>query len=466
MQSQSLELTAGDFDAYLPERASSNVYSRPRLEFKQRALGWARHVVERLQAIDIPMDVHGSDEHPSVRNGHRVDCQWTFFWRSQKEREALDGLLDQRAGIADTLRDPSPYYRHAFLALRLDSEKIEVSAQVHPDAWVDFESFRSRLAQDAAQAIVEAIASLPEQFRFGISGREVEPAGTVTVEALQHIVQRVQEESAAVWIGWTIPRDVAIEHAEILDEQLEDALAALGPVYQRLAWRQDDDPAGLKDALDKMRADLAESAANRAQLERKTEEENARARLQQTEMSRERTKERVDYDANRARPTLANLFKPASGAPESPPRTRQPQEAQEAAHEEPKAPQGAPPPPAAMPHGEPRGRRPAPTKPREAGFKPAQQQVSRPRRPQPAAPTYVTGGSVDKGAQVRVLSGPFVGKVGILGELDGRGGARVLLGLLSTRLLVEQLEAVVEAKDRPSLQSSHRRDGLLGRSGK
>ena len=461
MQSQSLELTAGDFDAYLPERASSNVYSRPRLEFKQRALGWARHVVERLQAIGIPMDVHGSDEHPSVRNGHRVDSQWVFFWRSQKEREALDGLLDQRGGIADTLRDPSPYYRHAFLALRLDSDKIEVSAQVHPDAWVDFESFRSRLARDSAPAIVEAIASLPEQFHFGISGREVEPAGTVTVEALQRIVQRVQEESAAVWIGWTIPRDVAIEHAEILDEQLEDALAALGPVYQRLAWREDDDPAGLKDALDKMRADLAEAATHRAQLERKTEQENARARQQQTEKSRERTKERVDYDANRARPTLANLFKPASGDPE-PPRVRERQEARQG---ETKAPHGAPP-PAAMPHPEPRaGRRPASPKPREV-FKPAQQQVSRPRRPQPTAPTYVTGGSVDKGAQVRVLSGPFVGKVGILGELDGRGGARVLLGLLSTRLLVEQLEAVVEAKDRPSLQSSHRRDGLLGRSGK
>lgn len=462
MPSQSLELTAGDFDAYLPERASSNVYSRPRLEFKQRALGWARHVVERLRAIGILMDVHGSDEHPSVRNGHRVDCQWVFFWRSQEQREALDGLLDQRAGIADTLRDPSPYYRHAFLALRLDSEKIEVSAQVHPDAWVDFEAFRSRLAQDSAQAIVEAIASLPEQFRFGISGREAEPTGTVTVEALQRIAQRVQEESAAVWIGWTVPRNIAIEHAGILDEQLEDALAALGPVYQRLAWREEDDPAGLKDALDTMRADLAEAAANRARLERKTEEENARARMEQTEKSRERTKERVDYDANRARPTLANLFKPVSGDPEPPTRNRQGQEA----HEKTRTPHGAPP-PAAMPHPEPRaGRRPASPSPREAAFKPAQQQVSRPRRPQPAAPTYVTGGSVDKGAQVRVLSGPFVGKVGILGELDGRGGARVLLGLLSTRLLVEQLEAVVEAKDRPSLQSSHRRDGLLGRSGK
>jgi len=67
---------------------------------------------------------------------------------------------------------------------------------------------------------------------------------------------------------------------------------------------------------------------------------------------------------------------------------------------------------------------------------------------------------------VRVLSGPFVGKIGIVAELDTRGNARVMLGLLSTRLLAEQLEAVVDSNERPSLQSSHRKNSLLTRSGK
>jgi hypothetical protein len=64
---------------------------------------------------------------------------------------------------------------------------------------------------------------------------------------------------------------------------------------------------------------------------------------------------------------------------------------------------------------------------------------------------------VEKGVKVRVRSGPFVDKVGIVGELDGRGGARVLLGLLSTRLEVADLEPVAEGRERPALQSSHRR---------
>jgi hypothetical protein len=64
---------------------------------------------------------------------------------------------------------------------------------------------------------------------------------------------------------------------------------------------------------------------------------------------------------------------------------------------------------------------------------------------------------LEKGARVRVRTGAFADKVGIVGELDGRGGARVLLGLLSTRLDVSDLEVVPEGRDRPALQSSHRK---------
>ena len=71
---------------------------------------------------------------------------------------------------------------------------------------------------------------------------------------------------------------------------------------------------------------------------------------------------------------------------------------------------------------------------------------------------------MDKGAKVRVNSGPFAGKVGVVGELDGRGGARVLLGLLSTRLAVADLSVLAEARDRPPMHSSHRRSPI--RSGK
>jgi hypothetical protein len=63
---------------------------------------------------------------------------------------------------------------------------------------------------------------------------------------------------------------------------------------------------------------------------------------------------------------------------------------------------------------------------------------------------------VERGTRVRVLVGPFVGKVGTVTDLDSRGRARVLLGLLSTTCNVRDLIAAHE-RDRRPLMSSHRR---------
>ncbi len=64
---------------------------------------------------------------------------------------------------------------------------------------------------------------------------------------------------------------------------------------------------------------------------------------------------------------------------------------------------------------------------------------------------------LEKGSRVRVRRGAFGDKIGVVSELDGRGGARVLLGLLSTRLELDDLELVVDGRDRPALSTSHRK---------
>jgi len=64
--------------------------------------------------------------------------------------------------------------------------------------------------------------------------------------------------------------------------------------------------------------------------------------------------------------------------------------------------------------------------------------------------------TLEVGTKVRVLGGPFVGRVGVISELDGRGGALVTLGLLSARVLLENLRPAREAM-RPSMKTSHRK---------
>jgi transcription antitermination factor NusG len=65
--------------------------------------------------------------------------------------------------------------------------------------------------------------------------------------------------------------------------------------------------------------------------------------------------------------------------------------------------------------------------------------------------------AVEKGARVQVLRGPFEGKVGLVQEVDPKGGARVMLGLLALRLDVKDLAVVVEGRERRVLSTSHRR---------
>lgn len=77
------------------------------------------------------------------------------------------------------------------------------------------------------------------------------------------------------------------------------------------------------------------------------------------------------------------------------------------------------------------------------------------RRPPPAAVGAEVGG-LSAGMKVRVRSGAFAEKTGLVTAVDGRG-VRVLFGLLATRFGQDDLEPVVENKDRPTLSSSHRR---------
>jgi len=64
---------------------------------------------------------------------------------------------------------------------------------------------------------------------------------------------------------------------------------------------------------------------------------------------------------------------------------------------------------------------------------------------------------LEKGSRVRVLGGPFAGRVGVISELDGKGGARVTFGPLSARVPLHDLGSAREVRGRPALKSSHRK---------
>jgi hypothetical protein len=384
---------------------------RRRADLEQRLIAWGRRVADRLDELGVLVDVTAADEASSARKPRRVDGQRVVFWRDASARGALERATSPQRTLGESLGDRAPYKDHAYLALRLDGASVEVSIEVHAEASVDVRNLRARLGDvDRAIELAGALEALPEQFAMGdaveVAARA--PAQSATTDDVRALLDRVEGDKRALWIGWTVPRDVAIAHSELLAEQLEDAIVALGPLYKVIAWAPDNDL---------LRVDRAWDAARAGRARAHDDAEKDRADWESRREGERRTRAKERDDAPAWRPTKAERPRdreaPADGATSTP----------------------APSPAVLATSRRPRrfGRRP----PRSTDI-------------DPSIP-------IENGARVVVLAGPFEGKRGVVRELDGRGGARVMLGLLAIRSAVKDLVASAEGRDRPVLSSSHRK---------
>ncbi len=270
---------------------------------------------------------------------------------------------------------------------------------------------RMRLTDPArALELSTALEALPEQFMLSASGpREPAQAQRATADDIRAVLDEIERQPAngasgpSMWLGWSLPRDVALEHAALLDEQLDDALVALAQVFALLV--EDSSP-----GRDERGAAGARRVGRSAKGDR-IEEERERG----TAGTRKEHDDRNRTGHARTRPRERDHEGEADGEVEP----------LEAVAEAPA----------------PRGR----------GFA-----VSRPPRPGlRGRPSKGSRVAIERGTRVRVLRGPFSGKVGVVHELDGKGNARVMLGLLAVRLEVKNLLPSVGG--RPVLSSSHRK---------
>jgi hypothetical protein len=275
------------------------------------------------------------------------------------------------------------------LTLTLDADAVEVALVLPPH---DRVALRASLAGGRRPvALTAALAALPEQFAIGASSDVVRvPVPRASADDLRTLLDRAEDEGAALWLGWTVPRDVATAHAATLDAQLQDALVALGQVL-RLFARAAHDDAG-RPRRGRRHAHAEDDKPTAAGRERARPRARTRARERDREPEAEREVEPEPASEAEAPRVLRSL--------EAKPRLRA----------------------SLLRHGVPR-----------------------------------PGAGIEKGAKVRVLEGPFAGKEGLVQELDGNGGARVMLGLLAVRIDVKDLVSSAQGRGRPKLSSSHRR---------
>jgi hypothetical protein len=269
-----IKLTRGDFGVGSASAGRGGRASRTPLD--KRLLGWSEGVLVRL---------HHAGIFATAGTSHDADgC-----------RLALSS--DQASG--------------ALLVLAIGPRGIDARVEVS-----DERTFRSHMVRHARE-LYAALELLPEQLTVGPPKDHLaRPARETTLDELIALL----EKPGVLRIGWRVPVDTVIEHADVIDEQLEDAMVVLAPIVK-----------------------IAEAARDRR-------------------------------DAGGPSADVANVD---------------------------------------------------------------------------------TKAAIERGSRVQVLDGPFLGKLGVVQELDGKGGARVMLGLLAAHLEVKDL--AVAAARRPVLGSSHRR---------
>ncbi|HEX4516510.1 MAG TPA: hypothetical protein VH054_23345 [Polyangiaceae bacterium] len=326
-----LSLTARDFDAYAPERTRATAMTAPRSAVKARLLDWAKDLAERLAAEGIDLDVAATDEHPSPRNGHRVEQQSAFLFRTANARKAMEHGLGRSASPIDE------ELGHARVELRVDAQSVSLVLWLGGDARADLEHAQQILSHD-------------EDDLFAIW--ESLPDG-ICVEARSSLSARARRAAEMT------PRDVATMAREALESEVPLVLGVRLAKDDALGERALDGFDGLGTALARLLAILAWSPESAARLADRPSRRGKRTRL----------------------------------------------------------PRVAPPPPTPL--------------------TPAQ--------------------TIDRGTHVRALAGPFAGQAGVVQELDGKGGARVLFGLLAARVELRELTIADKKRGRPVLSSSHRK---------
>ncbi len=405
-----------DFDAYLPSKASSNAFNRPRVEVKQKALSVARRLHEAATAAGLSLEVRASEEFPSLWNKRQVTSQWVFFWRDQEARRKLEEVLDKGRTLSATLTDPTPYFRHAFLALFLDSSQVEVALKVHGDAWVDVRNLRARCADEAGRAeLLAALHALPDGFVVGVTGHASMPAREVDAPSLTETFDALTEASQWWFIGRTTSRADAVAAGPALAQWIDETFRALLPVYRIAAWSHENDLVSIEREVEAARAErlahVGEEAAREAEWAAQHMAEIERRR----ELAEVETRERLAR-SERPRPAVVHSAVQHLSQPQEPPRS-------------------SPPPRASAPPARPSARP-------ERTHDELRERLS--KAPKPKVEVVEGSAPVAVGAKVRVKSGPFAERVGVVAEVDTRGHARVLFGLIAARLDAGELVTVTE----------------------
>jgi hypothetical protein len=255
--------TNADFDAYAQKKWKSNVFTRERLEVKQKLLALGRELQGAMVAQDgSPLACETSAEYPTLWNHKQVDSQHLYFSRNEGARKELDRIIDRQTSIASQLDDPSPQRKHVFLSLMVGNEAFEAALKLHPDAKVDRQNLQRKCEDHfEAEKLIRLAHELGDGWRVGVIP-ELGDARALDEARLSQLLATLAQPAPLalpgtpqrlLYIGISWPREAVLQAGDGIIEQARAALTRLLPIYRFIAWSRENDFVSMKETLQKER---------------------------------------------------------------------------------------------------------------------------------------------------------------------------------------------------------------------
>ena len=434
--------TADDFDAYLPDKWGSNMFTLPRRRVRDKLDDIGHGLHPMIEAAELRLGAHLSDDHPSLWNNKKVDTQWLFFSRDEAAQRELVELIDTERTLASNLADPTPLYRHVFLGVAVRAEALEIGMWLHHDAWVDRRNLSSLLANPDARARFDAlIHALPETFEIGLAGEPLVRTAELEGPALTALLRDFEEKKGWVFAGVRLSRAAVIQLGADAFPYVVESFGALAVLYKYAAWSPSNDAVSIDSVLAKHKLVLE---ATGAEAERERHEREARRREQDEERRRlrEETEERARAEQawrERERAIRRSIARSEAAAEDAPAPAPATAPATTPLAHAPSAPVVQTPPPApakAAPHKE---------------------------RPKESAPVKVTAermADIRAGDMVIVLKGFLKGRDGVVQSVDEKGDLKIAFGSLTAR--VPRVDVEGRGPQPPQGEVGGRRHGRHG----
>jgi hypothetical protein len=248
-----------DFEAYSQDKWSSNLHTRARMGVRDKLTAIGRTVDTALKEAGVSLSHEANDPRPSVFNAKKVDAQWIFFTRTEDDKRTLATIIDKRTSLAESVSDAAHHKRHVMLGVKVHVGGADVMLGLHRRAWVDLRNTTKKLednwARETFSDLLQAtLPTLAGQLHL-VGPSQVLPFPSVTPSAVYQELEALTE-ARGDWVIWG--RNFPPDSSEVAEKGFADLLSqtilALVPLYQWMAWSNENDFMGLKEEIDEKKA--------------------------------------------------------------------------------------------------------------------------------------------------------------------------------------------------------------------